>query len=68
MSLFADAGSEQYRTHSSTGFEPILEGMSTSDPYIARAHTGGYHRAPPSDRGSQVDFYFPFIFNFCGYL
>jgi len=34
---------------------PVVEAVSSSDPYIARAHAADYRATPPSDRGSQVD-------------
>lgn len=49
-------GSEQYRTRSSRGFEPIHEEVSASDPFVARVQSNIDWRGntPPSDRGSQT--------------
>lgn len=53
--LDARYGSEQYRTRSSRGFEPIQEEMPpASDPFVARAQSRWHAGTPPSDRGSQT--------------
>jgi len=55
LRVLAGYGSEQYRTRSSRGFEPIQEEMPpVSDPFVARAQSRWHAGTPPSDRGSQV--------------